>query len=189
MNWRPVKNYESLYLVSECGYIKSLEKRWRTGRGNGRLHIQTEVIKSQHVTRFGYLRVALWKEGKQKKYHVHRLVAMAFLPNYFEGAQVNHKDGNKTNNHASNLEFVTASENQKHAFATGLSKISEYTKLRLSQTHKGCNNHRSKKVIDTSNGYIYETIKDAAIANNISEWNLYAYLRGVNKNKTTLRYA
>lgn len=68
----------------------------------------------------GYRLVSLYHLGTPKGFIVHRLVAQAFIPNPDGKPQVNHKDGNKENNHASNLEWMTASENQRHASAMGL---------------------------------------------------------------------
>ena len=77
----------------------------------------------------GYRMVTLWTP-KQKECFIHRLVAFAFLPN--PKRCVNHKDGNKSNNHVSNLEWVTDSENQKHSYANGLN------------SRNGLNNGQSK---------------------------------------------
>lgn len=70
---------------------------------------------------WGYLQVGLWVDGKYKTVKVHRLVAKSFL-GAKPGMQVNHKDGNKLNNHINNLEYVTPSENLKHAYDMGLRK-------------------------------------------------------------------
>ena len=69
-----------------------------------------------------YMKVALCIKGKLKQFLVHRLVAKAFVPNPENKREVNHIDGNKTNNKVSNLEWVTARENQIHAVKTGLKK-------------------------------------------------------------------
>lgn len=189
IEWKDIPGFEGLYQVNEYGEIKTLEKKWVTGRGNGRPHVQPEKIIKPFLSRFGYLRVALSKNGKYKKLHVHAAVAMAFIPNLENKSQVNHKDGNKVNNSVGNLEWNTPSENMKHAFDTGLHVINEKTRKAVSVRHKGGKNVNAKKVIDIATGKIYECIKDAAEANDISVWNLYVYLRGVNPNKTTLRYA
>jgi hypothetical protein len=68
------------------------------------------------INNCGYVRVELSKDGKQKKWFVHRLVASAYLPNPHNLPQVNHKDGNKTNNCDDNLEWCDASSNHKHSF-------------------------------------------------------------------------
>ncbi len=68
----------------------------------------------------GYFRIIVGATPNGKIVPIHRLVAFAFVDGYFEGAVVNHKDGNKTNNKASNLEWITHGDNVRHAFATGL---------------------------------------------------------------------
>ena len=70
----------------------------------------------QKITKYGYCTVSLTNTiGDMCDYFVHRLVAMAYIPNLINASQVNHKDGNKTNNHISNLEWITAIDNKKHA--------------------------------------------------------------------------
>lgn len=90
------------------------------------------------ITKKGYLRVDL----KGKGYSVHRLVAMAFIPNPLNKPQVNHIDGNKNNNNVKNLEWCTNSENQKHAVANGLHRSlsgdDHYTKKYKLGEHHNC---------------------------------------------------
>jgi hypothetical protein len=90
----------------------------------------------QQITHDGYLRVELHHKGAAKKHSVHRLVASAFVPNPEGKPQVNHKDGNKTNNTHSNLEWVTQSENQLHAYKIGLQKGFHISGRRLSAAHR-----------------------------------------------------
>lgn len=104
---KDVVGYEGLYLVNELGEVYSVK--------SGRQLTPCE-------NRFGYLNVCLRKSGKGKTEKVHRIVAKAFIPNPENKPQVNHIDGNKKNNCADNLEWVTNSENKKHAFVSGISK-------------------------------------------------------------------
>ncbi|AXQ67825.1 HNH endonuclease [Bacillus phage Kioshi] len=93
------------YSVSSLGKIR-----------NDKLDI---VLK--HAINKGYHCVGLCSKSKRINYTVHRLVALAFLDNPSDKEQVNHLDGNKSNNKLSNLEWSTRSENTKHAYDTGLS--------------------------------------------------------------------
>ena len=104
--WSSVDGYEGLYSVSSLGRVKSH-------------YFGKERILRPRVVR-GYCTVALFKDGKRKNYFIHRLVAYAFISNPNNKTQINHIDGNKVNNRCDNLEWCTASENQKHAFSHGL---------------------------------------------------------------------
>ncbi len=112
--WRPIYGYEGIYEVSNLGNVKRLVGK----------RCSKERILKPKLTKDGYFETALSSAGKYKYIRTHRLVAFAFCSGYHEGLEVNHKDGNKLNNKADNLEWVTSSENQKHAYATGLQKVS-----------------------------------------------------------------
>ena len=93
---KDIKGYEGLYAVTSCGKVYSYKsKKFLKPKDNG----------------YGYLFVTLCKDGKMKKYKVHRLVAMAYLPNPENLPQINHKDENKANNCLQNLEWCDASYN------------------------------------------------------------------------------
>ena len=102
------------YEVFEDGTVISL------GRVGARGYIVKDKVLKPCLNNSGYFRVSMNLIGKRKDYFVHRLVAECFCPNPYNKDKVNHKDGNKHNNNASNLEWVTSSENNKHAFANGL---------------------------------------------------------------------
>ena len=95
----------------------------------------------------GYLNIRLSKNNIRKTYSVHRLVAEAFISNLEAKGEVNHIDGNKQNNNINNLEWVTSSENQLHAYKNGLDKA----------TTKRRNDYRSKPVIQILNNKIINT--------------------------------
>lgn len=112
--WRPVDGWEKYYKVSNTGRVVSLE---RTVTRRGILHAIKERELSGCVTKGWYPRVMLRAEGRTKWTLIHRLVANSFIENPLRKPEVNHKDGNKINNHADNLEWVTSSENSMHAHA------------------------------------------------------------------------
>lgn len=103
--WEDVKGYEGLYKVSSMGRVKSLE------RIDCRGHLVKERILKLKKGRIGYFYVTLCKDGKQKNYFIHRLVAEAFLKPIPKKNFVNHLDEVKTSNHYSNLEYCTHKEN------------------------------------------------------------------------------
>lgn len=105
--WKDICGYEGTYQVSNFGRVKRL---FRNGKEN---------ILSGKKDKDGYIEVILSSNQKKKYYRLHRLVADAFVPNVESKPQINHKDRNKQNNSANNLEWVTGSENILHTFATG----------------------------------------------------------------------
>lgn len=107
--WKDIKGYEGLYQVSNLGRVKSLPKIKKTPTTT---YYTEEMIKKSNLCK-GYLRLPLCKEGHSKNFFVHCLVAQAFLGDA-NGLTVNHKDENKLNNRADNLEYMTLAESIRY---------------------------------------------------------------------------
>lgn len=102
--WRPVVGHEKTYLVSDTGRVKSLD------RISGKRFLKGRIIK-HGVDSGGYRRVGLYRYGKRAMKQISRLVAGAFLLDYSEELQVDHRDGNKLDDSSSNLRMLTRSQN------------------------------------------------------------------------------
>lgn len=107
--WKWISGYYQLYEISNTGKVRRKER----------------VLKSKTLSS-GYEKVNLWKNGKQKSFRIHRLVAIHFIKNPKNLYTVNHKDGDRFNNTQSNLEWCTLQENLAHAKRTGLHKNSHF---------------------------------------------------------------
>ncbi len=105
-------------LVTNDGNIFTTNKN--KIRSNGRLDNRKGKKLKPGTDKDGYLRITLTNNGKRKSYYVHRLVARAYLKDYSDILQVNHKNGIKIDNRIENLEMVTLQENIKHSIKTGL---------------------------------------------------------------------
>lgn len=151
--WKDVKGYEGYYQVSNLGRVRSLDrtttysKHYIEGQVTASHSFKGKIL-SQGKTS-GYLSVVLSKNGKNKDFLVHRLVARAFVPNDNPSlkTQVDHLDGDRENNYASNLTWVTPRENQLRSIKNG--------------THVVCNVYRKVQVIDVDTGKIYESMRAA----------------------------
>lgn len=114
MKWRDIEGYEGIYQISDSGLVRSLDRIDAAGsKRKGRKHKQGE-------DKDGYKLLTLCKFGRLKTWKVHRLVAAAFCIQKPGADQVNHVDGDKSNNSAKNLEWATIKENMAHAKRTGL---------------------------------------------------------------------
>lgn len=136
--WKDIPDYEGKYQISNKGRVKSLPRNDKfCKRGY-------EIIMKAFVCGSGYQEVLLSLDDRRKPMLIHRMVAEAFVPNPDGKQEVNHKDGNKTNNDANNLEWVTPSENIRHSYDT--------------QINKG----RGRKVVCVETGEVFDSIKEAA---------------------------
>lgn len=104
--WKDVVGYEGLYKVSNLGRVKSLKRINSYGRT-----VPGKILKPHPNIKSGYLCVNLYKNDKPTMIPIHRLVAIAFIPNPQNLPQVGHKDETRTNNNVDNLEWVTNKEN------------------------------------------------------------------------------
>ena len=157
--WRDVVGYEGLYQVSNLGRVRSLLKN------------EPRILKSI-VQKNGYCAVSLRRDGKGTRFYVHRIVASAFYPNPDGFPVVNHIDGNKRNNNASNLEWCSYSHNARHAEDTGLHDSSVWYKA----SHKA---HRKKVIRD--DGLVFDSVNDAAASVGADPKNVSACLVGRRK--------
>ena len=111
--WKPIKGYEGYYRISNKGRILS-ERKFLTRKSGVRQFCKEQIVRSKSEINSGYYVVNLIKEKKLKHFLVHRLVAEHFLENPYGYEQVNHKDENKKNNVAENLELCNSSYNQRY---------------------------------------------------------------------------
>lgn len=116
--WKPILRFNGEYEVSNTGLIRSTYKVIE--KSNGKKYTRVSKILKHAIDKSGYLRVAVSFNGELKTQKVHRLVAWCFVNGDKDATEVNHKDGNKLNNHYSNLEWVNRSENMKHAYSNKL---------------------------------------------------------------------
>lgn len=160
--WKEIENYPNYY-ISNTGLLKKVFK-------NG-----VNLIKSSYVHNNKYKRINMSNKNGVKYFSLHRLVAAAFVENPLNKEDVNHIDGDKMNNHANNLEWVTRKENIKHSWELGLQQ-------NMVDAH-------SKIVVNYDNGVFYNSCTEAAKYYGISQTTLSQMLLGKMKNKTNLKYA
>lgn len=164
--WQDIPGYEGYYQISNTGIVKTL------GRKKGFIHAKTKDL-TPWEDKKGYLHVGLRnKDGKKKNYQLHRLVAGVFVPNPDNKPQVNHIDGNKHNNRASNLEWVTNYENHIHkVYTLGVNSVAKI-----------------KPILCVETGVVYNSVHNAARSLNSAQSfsQIAAVARG--ERKTALGY-
>lgn len=157
--WKPVPGYEGVYEASNLGAVRSTPKEWSTGKEGSTKRSHKGVALKPWTTPNGYHRITFKIPGPLPNgIAVHRLVALLFISNPENKPQVNHIDGNKTNNRVDNLEWTTSSENVRHSIDTGLRVSPKGTELSHAKlTEKDVIDIRNRK----ASGETYRAIADS----------------------------
>lgn len=134
--WKKIKDFSD-YMISNLGRVKSLK---------------TNKIMTIYTNKKGYSQIKLFKDSKHHSKYVHLLVGEAFLKGFKPGLEINHKDGNKSNNAVTNLEWITHADNIKHAIKNGL-----FTPYKLPPRP-----HEGKKVRIVETGEVFDSLTKCA---------------------------
>ncbi|HMF71661.1 MAG TPA: NUMOD4 domain-containing protein [Flavitalea sp.] len=165
--WKPIKGYENIYEISQDGLVRSLDRFVKISTGGLRFY-RGQPIKTK-INNHGYVSLELSKGGEKHTFFIHRLLIDAFKWNLKKKCCVNHLNGNKQDNTHHNLEYVTVSENIKHAYKNNLIKA------------------QGTKVKDVCTGVTYDSVKEAALAAGLNYATCKNYLNGNRRNPTCLR--
>ena len=168
--WKPVFQYEGYYEVSDHGNVRGVDRAIQLPDEKIR-KVKGRLIAPKRNAD-GYLFVSLSRNGVTNTRYIHRMVAVAFIPNPWQLPEANHLDGDKTNNVPANLQWVTHQDNVIHAYAYGLNR-------NMGGSHK-----MAVGVIDNILGREFETVKDWCAARGINYNTGRNLLNGLNKSKT-----
>lgn len=138
--WKDIKGYEGKYQISNLGKVRN----------------NKSIIKPQKDN-IGYMNVILYKDKTRKTKKIHRLVAEAFIENTNNLPEVNHINGNKKDNSASNLEWITHKNNSKHAVEIGLIKTKKVLCVETNKIYKSI--HEAARDTNTFDGHIIKVCK------------------------------
>jgi hypothetical protein len=180
--WKDIEGYEGYYQVSNLGNIRTLDRVVKKSKYGTKL-LKGKIIKLLYCK--GYMNFKICKNGVCKTAITSRMVASAFIPNPENKKEVNHINGDKTDNRMSNLEWCTGKENLTHARMTGLAY--SFSKEDMEKAKLSCKN--SKIVLDINTGVFYESATELANLYGFKMLNLTRMLNGYQKNKTSFIYA
>lgn len=153
--WVDVVGYKGRYMVSSLGRIRGVERMVRIGKNIRK--IDSKIL-NPFVNSGGYSSVCLHNEGSKATVLVHIIVATSFIPNPENKKEVNHKNGIKTDNRVSELEWNTRFENEKHALESGLKQ-------------RGVNHPKYGKKLKERGGRSLPVSQFSLDGNLIAKWN------------------
>lgn len=179
--WKAIEGYENLYEISNKGRLRSMD---RSIPQQGRLQLYKGKLLSTYINNSGYVAIKLSKNNKKRSFLVHRLVAVAFLPNPKQLPYINHKDEDKSNNNIENLEWCTAIYNINYGtskkrrsvkmgkriamYSTNGKLVNIFYSIREAERKTKIRKQCITPALDknkTSGGFIWKTIKDTPLQN------------------------
>ena len=157
--WKDIQGYEGLYQVSNLGRVKSLGRNIKKPLTKiGYVWQSERILKGRKDTK-GYLRVVLYKDQTPKGFKVHRLVAVAFIPNPENKPEVDHINRDKTDNSVNNLRWVSHKENMNNSLTIA---------FLFSVAKAGKNHPRARAIRNIDTKEIFDTIEQASKRYSIS---------------------
>jgi len=196
--WKDMPGFVGSYKVSDHGNVRSVDRRI-TDKNGSEKYISGKALKITYFSN-GYAKVSVCKNGRKKQLILHRLIATLFIPNPQRLPEVNHKDEDKTNNRANNLEWMTHIQNIN--YGTGIKRRSKTIKKngtfsgknnpmygRVGQLHptfgiRGKHHQSSIPIQRISNGRVdkqYDSLTEAADDLNVSKSAICSVLKGRNR--------
>lgn len=179
--WKDIPGCEGQYQISNYGnarrlaFIKSFKNHYGT--------VTNRKYKAKNVKTFlslGYPELKI----HSRHLKIHRLVALLFIDNPYNKPHVNHIDGTRCNNHVSNLEWCTASENMQHAWDNGLNKSTSAQRFAACKTGKS----NSKMVVNLETGIYYDSAIEAAQSMCIKLRTFQSWMAGHHPNRSSFIY-
>lgn len=183
--WKDIEGYNGYYMVSDKGNVKSID---RIITKNGIEQCLKGKLLKQHTSKDGYKTVGLSKNNHLRHFRVHRLVAMAFIPNPKNKPAIDHIDGNRMNNVLNNLRWATTQENntfpiasKNHSSSKKGKKACVETKRRISESLMG-NKRRAICVeqysLDGKTLNVWQSAKEASIMTGVPHSKIIACCKG-----------
>lgn len=159
--WRPVRGFEGYYEVSDQGSVRSIDRVVEAT--NRTMHIRGKVL-TPCLKKEGYLAVGLYRDGREKRMYVHRMVAEAFVPRPEGCDYVDHINCVRDDPRAENLRWVTASENVRHSIDEGHYDVDRHREYLSSEHARRRAAEANRCPVVRDDGVIYGSVAEAAEA-------------------------